>query len=100
VYGTSAVVPYLLSITSSKSLEGAFGAIAAHEQTLIDLLLTWLRNKYERGVRIVGAEEGGEDRVPTISFVVVGQGAMKSEDVVKVFDQKGGVSVATFRVYF
>jgi selenocysteine lyase/cysteine desulfurase len=38
--------------------------------------------------------------VPTISFVVVGQEAMKNKDVVKVFDQKGGVSVATFRVYF
>ena len=33
----------------------------------------------------------GTSRVPTVSFVVQGEKPLKSKDVVKVFDQKGGV---------
>ena len=93
VYGSSAVLRYLLSITPSNSLDATFAAIAAHERMLVGPLLKWLGSKYERGVRIVGEEKEGVDRLPTVSFVVVGQRAMSSKDVVKVFDQKGGVSI-------
>lgn len=55
--------------------------------------MKWLGGKHKRGVRIVGTEQGSVDRVPTISFVVIGQKAMKSKDVVKVFDQKGGIGI-------
>jgi selenocysteine lyase/cysteine desulfurase len=92
VYGASAVLPYLLSITPARSLDATFAAIAAHEQTLLEPLLQWLGSKHERGVRIVG-QGGGADRVPTVSFVVVGPRAIRSRDVVKVFDQKGGIGI-------
>jgi len=69
------------------SLDATFVAIAAHEQTLLEPLLQWLGSKHERGVRIV-RQGVGVDRVLTVSFVVVGPGAIRSRDVVKVFDQK------------
>lgn len=58
------------------------------------LLLGYLteEKQFERGVRVVGnAKARGPERVPTISFIVVGQKAIKSKDVVKAFDKKGGV---------
>jgi selenocysteine lyase/cysteine desulfurase len=87
VYGASAVLLYLLFIMPSHSLDAIFVAIAAHEQTLLEPLLQWLGSKHDGGVRIVG-QGGGMDRVPTVSFVVVGPWAIWSRDVVKVFDQK------------
>ncbi|KAL0570855.1 hypothetical protein V5O48_011097 [Marasmius crinis-equi] len=95
VYGTTGVLPYLLSLTPSNDLKASFEAIAEHEQKLIDPLLHYLTapEQVERGVRVVGDEKGGMERVPTISFVVVGKKAMKSKDVVKVFDAKGGVGI-------
>jgi len=47
----------------------------------------------ERGVRIVGEETVDLNRVPTISFVVVGQRAIKSRAIVEVFDKKGGIGI-------
>jgi len=41
----------------------------------------------------VGDEKGGLSRAPTVSFVVVGQNALRSRDIVNVFDQKGGVGI-------
>ncbi|KDQ51414.1 hypothetical protein JAAARDRAFT_41083 [Jaapia argillacea MUCL 33604] len=110
VYATTAVTPYLLSLspvsTSSESdrLDQAFDVIKAHEQILVRRLLSWLESKerWERGVRVVGeslsdltseGEAAVERRVPTISFVIVGERNMGSKDVVKVFDQKGGIGI-------
>ncbi|RDB27659.1 Cysteine desulfurase-like protein ustD [Hypsizygus marmoreus] len=95
VYGSTGVVEYLLSITPAHDLRKTFDAIAAYEQTLITPLLSYLTDpaRRERGVRIVGDEKPGLSRVPTISFVVVGQNPLKSKDIVKVFDAKGGIGI-------
>ncbi|KAI0073584.1 PLP-dependent transferase [Panus rudis PR-1116 ss-1] len=93
VYGITAIPKYLRSLSQSQSLEESFRLIAEHEQTLVSPLLTYLKSKTSRGVRIVGEERAGLSRVPTISFVVVGDRAIRSQDVVKVFDQKGGVGI-------
>ncbi|RPD58030.1 PLP-dependent transferase [Lentinus tigrinus ALCF2SS1-7] len=93
VYGCTGVPPYLRSLTPSGSLEDAWAVIAAHEQTLLEPLLAYLRGKADRGVRIVGEEKAGLGRVPTVSFVVVGERAIRSPDVVSVFDKKGNVGI-------
>ncbi|KAF8656071.1 hypothetical protein AX16_002771 [Volvariella volvacea WC 439] len=95
VYGTTGVIPYLLSLTPSNSLKATFEAIAQHEQTLLKPLIGYLVSDeaYERGVRIVGEEGIGLSRVPTVSFVVVGQRAVSSRKIVEFFDQKGGVGI-------
>ena len=96
VYATTAVLPYLLSIAPAKanSLDAAFSAIAAHGINLLQTLLGFLTasEQFERGIRVVGDDKIGPGRVPTVSFVVTGQRAIKSKDIVKVFDAKGGVS--------
>ncbi|KIM85965.1 hypothetical protein PILCRDRAFT_816514 [Piloderma croceum F 1598] len=96
-YATTAVVPYLLSLSPSNanSLDASFEAIAIHEQQLLKVLLGFLTDpeQVERGVRVVGDEKVGMSRVPTVSFVVTGQRAMKSKDIVKVFDAKDGVGI-------
>ncbi|KAJ7447310.1 pyridoxal phosphate-dependent transferase, partial [Mycena galericulata] len=95
VYGTTAVIPYLLSLTPANDLGASFDAIAAHEMKLVTALLSYLTapEQAARGLRVVGVEEPGPDRLPTISFVVVGDRPMRSKDVVKVFDQKGGIGI-------
>ncbi|OSC97016.1 PLP-dependent transferase [Trametes coccinea BRFM310] len=93
VYGCTAVPPYLHSLTPSGTLEATWTAITAHEQTLLGPLLGYLREKRERGVRIVGEEREGPGRVPTVSFVVVGERALRSPEIVKAFDSKGSVGI-------
>jgi selenocysteine lyase/cysteine desulfurase len=94
VYSTTAVVPYLLSLAPGKSLDASFEAVAIQEQKLLEVLLGFLTapEQFNRGVRIVGDDKVGMSRVPTISFVVTGQRPIKSKDVVRVFDDIGGVS--------
>lgn len=101
IYSTTAVLPYLLSLTPANTLDASFEAIAAYEETLSKPLLEFLTNgsQVKRGVRVVGDGKVGKERTPTVSFVVVGERPMRSQDVVKVFDQKGGVSCC-FRPYF
>jgi len=81
-----------------EALEATFDAIFKQEQTLMVKLLDFLISSEarSRGVRVVGEETSGEKRDPTISFVVVdGEtgAAMKSKDIVKVFDDKGGIGI-------
>ena len=90
------MLPYLLSLTPSNDLDATFDAIAEHEQTLLHRLLGYLTDtkQVERGVRIVGDGNVSMARVPTISFVVSGDHwhkAIRSQDIVKAFDKKGGV---------
>ncbi len=94
-YACTGVPSYIRSLAPNGSgkLEDAWDAIARHEQTLLEPLLGYLRGKEGRGVRIVGDVQAGLGRVPTVSFVVVGERAMKSKDVVAVFDKKGNVSL-------
>ncbi|KAF9070163.1 pyridoxal phosphate-dependent transferase [Rhodocollybia butyracea] len=85
VYGTTAVLPYLLSLTPENDLNASFNAITDHEQKLIQPLLAFLTapEQIDRGVRVVGEESSGVSRVPTISFVVVGRNAMRSREIVQ-----------------
>jgi hypothetical protein len=93
VYASTGILDYLLSLTPHNDLKKTFEAIATHEQTLVGPLLTYLTHPDQRarGVRVVGSEQAGLLRVPTISFVVVGQRALKSKDIVGAFDRKGDV---------
>lgn len=94
MYGTTGVLQYLLSLTPKNDLNASFEAIASHEQKLVEPLLTFLTapEQVQRGVRIFGEETAGINRVPTVSFLVVGERAIKSSDIVEVFDKKGEVS--------
>lgn len=91
VYGLTAISEYLRKLSPARSLTDTFEQFGRYEQSLIIPLLTFLKSKEARGVRIVGEERAGMTRVPTISFVVVGDRAIKSRDVVKAFDKKGKV---------
>lgn len=93
LYGSTGIVPYLLSLTPENSLQASFNAIALHEQELLEILLGYLTHPEQkaRGVRIIGHESVNLTRVPTLSFVIVGERPIKSKDVVAVFDRKGGV---------
>ncbi|KAG2143141.1 pyridoxal phosphate-dependent transferase [Suillus cothurnatus] len=95
VYGATAVVPYLKSLTPDDDLVASFDAIANHEQTLLAPLLRFLTDpkQVSRGVRVVGTSKINLSRVPTVSFVVVGQNAIKSKDIVGAFDKKGGIGI-------
>ncbi|KAJ7607576.1 hypothetical protein FB45DRAFT_396039 [Roridomyces roridus] len=95
VYGTTAVIPYLLSLTPAADLDATFAAIAAHETKLVTRLLGFLTEpkQSERGVRVVGIEEPSNTRLPTVSFVVVGERPMRTKEIVKVFDERGGVGI-------
>ncbi|KAG6890159.1 hypothetical protein C0992_002964 [Termitomyces sp. T32_za158] len=94
-YATTGAVDYLLSLTPYHNLKKTFDAIAIHEQRLVAPLLQFLTApaQRKRGVRVVGEEQIGLSRVPTISFVVVGQNPIKSKNIVKVFDEKGGIGI-------
>lgn len=94
-YASAAVLPYFQSLSPSGDVDDAFARIATQEQELVKPLLSYLTSSeaHARGVRVVGSEEGGEKRVPTISFVVVGERPVKSRDIVSYFDKKGGVSL-------
>jgi len=94
VYATTGVLAYLLSLTPANNLQATWDAIAQHEQTLVAPLINYLTEtkQWARGVRLVGDASINLMRAPTISFVVVGDRAIKSKAMVKIFDEKGGVS--------
>jgi len=113
-YSVTGILEYLLSISPTPSpaittstysdpktieaLDATFAAIAKHEHALIVKLLDFLLSPeaHARGVRVVGEETSSKSRVPTISFVIVAGekgAAIKSKDVVKVFDDKGGIGI-------
>ncbi|KAF8159241.1 pyridoxal phosphate-dependent transferase [Crassisporium funariophilum] len=95
VYGSTGVNQYLLSLTPKNDLQATFDAIAVHEQALLKPLISFLIDpvQRERGVRIVGEETINLERVPTVSFVVVGQKPLDSRFIVDVFDKKGGIGI-------
>ena len=95
MYGLTAISEYLRKLSPARSLTDTFEQFGRYEQTLITPLLAFLKSKEARGVRIVGDERAAMTRVPTISFVVVGDRPIKSKDVVKVFDERGNVSLSS-----
>ncbi|KPF69415.1 aminotransferase [beta proteobacterium AAP99] len=89
-YGCIGIADYLQHVgrtlgaagTPRQQMQAAFDAFAAHEDTLAEQLLGWLRAR--KGVRIFGRPQVQQaDRMPTISFVVAGQ---RSEDIVRAVD--------------
>ncbi|TFK20250.1 selenocysteine lyase [Coprinopsis marcescibilis] len=100
-YATTGVVPYLLSLSPANNLRASFDAIARHEQELVQPLLTFLTDKaqWERGVRVVGDSTTHLNRVPTISFVVIGSKPLKSQEVVNVFDESGTIGIRCGNCY-
>jgi cysteine desulfurase family protein (TIGR01976 family) len=91
-YGAIGIADYLAELgaragaparaSSRAQMERAFAAIADHEETLADRLLTYLSAKPK--VRVIGAVRADQSvRVPTISFVVDG---LDSETIVRHID--------------
>ncbi|KAG9001407.1 hypothetical protein FRB90_011629 [Tulasnella sp. 427] len=109
-YGTTGVLPYLLSLAGSggaekksdgELLDMAFQRIAVHEEDLMRPIMGFLLSEeaQKAGVRIVGPESDKKGiRAPTISFVVVGQDGetkrFQSKNVVGKFDSRGGVGLS------
>ncbi|OJA09679.1 hypothetical protein AZE42_07765 [Rhizopogon vesiculosus] len=85
-YAATGVVPYLKSLTPENDLAASFDAIANYEQEILAPLLVFLTDakQVERGVRLVGTSEINLSRVPTISFFVIGQNAIKSKDIIGI----------------
>ena len=92
-YAISGVLPYLRSLSPSSDIDDAFSRIASHEQALLHPLLGYLTSESARarGIRIVGNEQINLQRVPTVSFVVIGDRPVRSKDIVGYFDKKGNV---------
>ncbi|KZV97284.1 PLP-dependent transferase [Exidia glandulosa HHB12029] len=93
-YGCSAVLPYLSNLAGKDDLNASFAAITRHEKALMEPLIGYLLSDEAkaRGVRIVGPE-GVDGRVPTVSFVVVGDKPFKSKEVVAEFDKRGNIGI-------
>jgi hypothetical protein len=109
--GCHPILPYLLSLgkqdddsSQQMQLATAFERIQAHERLLSERLLAYLLSDEAnaKGVRIVGPQTS-QDRVPTISFVVVEQASkhgaqvtykktIASKDIVSRFDRGQKVS--------
>jgi len=92
-YGCIGIVDYLCdtgtvlgsSGTSRQRMQAAFDAFEAHEDSLAEQLLGWLRGK--ASVRIIGQPfVTARRRVPTVSFVVADT---LSESIVRHVDQYG-----------
>ncbi|KAK2467179.1 hypothetical protein APHAL10511_000728 [Amanita phalloides] len=95
VYGSVGIITYLLALTRENSLQASFKAIALHEQELLRVLLSYLTHPDQkaRGVRVLGDTNVSLTRVPTVSFVVVGERPIKSKYIVAAFDLKGCIGI-------
>jgi cysteine desulfurase family protein (TIGR01976 family) len=79
-WGCAGIVDYLDSLGagdgSRASIDQAFAAIAQHEETLSQRLLTWLNRRND--IRVIGSREPDRAvRVPTIAFKVEGRDSME-----------------------
>jgi len=97
VWGTTAIVPYIESLTPEHTLVSGYKAMAAHDAEIAETILKYLTadKQRNRGIRVVGSETPCAERMPTISFVVVkgtnGEPAMKSKELIDEFDKRGKV---------
>ena len=78
----AAAVPAYLDALEARHGRAAFDLIAAHERALTAAVLDWLAER--PGVRVVGAPEAGEDRLPTVSFV---SARKRPRDIVAAVDE-------------
>ncbi|MFO0215749.1 MAG: aminotransferase class V-fold PLP-dependent enzyme, partial [Burkholderiales bacterium] len=92
-YGCAGIGDYLVAMgealgapgTPREKMQAAFDVFARHEDTLAEMLLSYLRSK--KHIRIIGRDRvTNGDRMPTISFVVDGK---QSEAIVRHVDQSG-----------
>ncbi|KAK7455083.1 hypothetical protein VKT23_010954 [Stygiomarasmius scandens] len=99
VYGSTGILPYLLSLTAENDLQSSFDAITSHEHTLVEPLLAFFTHPEQRarGLMIVGSEEADANRVPTISFVVQGRNPIPSQEIVKSINRRGGVGIRGYK---
>ncbi|THV03935.1 PLP-dependent transferase [Dendrothele bispora CBS 962.96] len=100
VYGSTGILPYLLSLTPINDLQATFDAIASHEKSLVDPLLAFFTHPEQRarGLMIVGSEDAHDiGRVPTISFVIQGENPIPSQEIVKRINRKGGVGIRGYK---
>jgi len=107
-YASSAVLPYLLSLSGEGMSDDILELkkivnqrIATHESRLMTPLLDYLKSRKSEGVRILGIEEGDSSRrAPTISFVVDGK---SSKQIAESLDAKDVLSITPhvdFRLVF
>lgn len=92
-YGCMGINEYLIDVgtrlgntgSARQKMQAAFDAFEKHEDALAERLLAYMRGK--KSVRVIGLPGAAAgSRVPTISFMVVGQ---QSESVVRHVDQFG-----------
>jgi selenocysteine lyase/cysteine desulfurase len=93
-WGTTAVAPYVKSLTAEGTLEAGFAAMKQHDLEIAQRILEFLTSERvrERGVHVIGFESTKNgDRMPTVSFVVLqgakGEPAMKSRELVTEMDK-------------
>lgn len=80
-YGCAGIPTYLEALGRHHATD-PFELMAAHEEVLAERLLDWLRSRND--VRIIGRRSSSRaERVPTISFTVLGR---RSSDVVAAVD--------------
>jgi hypothetical protein len=97
VWGTTAVIPYIESLTSEGTLDAGYKIMAAHDAEIAETILKYLTTEKQRnrGIRVVGSETPSAERMPTISFVITegtnGEPAMKSKALIDEFDKRGKV---------
>ncbi|KDN46655.1 PLP-dependent transferase [Tilletiaria anomala UBC 951] len=78
-----------------QSLHTAFALVAAHEESLLHILIGFLTSEKmrSRGVRIVGSESAkAQNRAPTVSFVIAASGgkpAVRSAELCAAVNKKG-----------
>ncbi|KAF5373586.1 hypothetical protein D9758_000945 [Tetrapyrgos nigripes] len=99
VYGSTGILPYLLSLTPLNDLQATFDAITSHEHDLVQPLLAFFTHpdQRKRGLMLVGSEDSDASRVPTISFVILGQNPISSPEIVKRINQRGGVGIRGYK---
>jgi len=97
--GTTAIVPYIESLTEAGTIDAGYQAIVSHDAELAKDMLSYLTNPKQRsrGVRVVGSEEASENRMPTVSFLIIeganGEPAIKSKELVNRFDKRGEIGI-------
>lgn len=103
-WGTTAIVPYIESLTSTGTLKAGYHAIQAHDAEIAEAMLAYLTadKQRARGVRVVGSEEPTLERMPTVSFLIVdganGEPSVKSKALINRFDKRGEVCLDYVRI--
>jgi len=98
-WGSTAIVPYIKSLTSEGTLDAGYQAMVAHDAEIAEAMLAYLTadKQRSRGVRVVGSEDASPQRMPTVSFLIVegadGEPGIKSKELVNLFDKQGEIGI-------